>query len=294
MNIAFVQLGSYGDNINSTMMLKPIKDAFPGCNIEVHTTDLYGSAFHNNPYVASIVEHHAANKTKCFDLYNTVPAAVAAQKYDKVFVPAPVLHPNRRNSLRHPEFGQNIITTFMRVLEDADIDYPWPVSTVLRLTNEEIDKARKWLSIGNRAMHPRKILMEVQGESGQTFWDPHWTRAVVRHLVSTKDTSVFISRRERTQEIKQLEVEYPHRVWWAGDLSLRECAEVYNNCGAFLGVSSGLGNVCNTDYCRKDTLWIEAMNSPTVNSAPLRSDGKVFWYANDVNAFINMLRERGL
>jgi ADP-heptose:LPS heptosyltransferase len=93
MKIAFIQLGSWGDNVNSTMMLKPIKNKYPGCTIHVHTTDLYASAFINNPHVDQIHTTSAANKAACFDLYNVIPKAVESSGlYDKVFIPAPILH----------------------------------------------------------------------------------------------------------------------------------------------------------------------------------------------------------
>lgn len=298
MHIAFVQLGSYGDNVNSTLMFKPIKAAYPNCNLEVHTTDLYASAFHNNPHISRLITYPAFSKTDCFNLYNTVPVTVKAQRYDKVFVPAPILHPNRRDSLLHPEFGQNIITTFMRVLEDAGIPYDWPVETILNLKAHEISNVDHYLVdrkiiLGNK----RNILMEVHGESGQTYWNPHWTLAVGRHLM-TRQSNLFISRRDYTQEITQLEREFPGRVYYAGSLTIRECAELYNRCSLFMSISSGLSNACGTSHCHKpdgtNRRWVETVNSPTVNSAPVHASGKIFWYANDLNDFIKMLQDNDI
>lgn len=294
MRIAFVQLGSYGDNINSTMMLKPIKDYWQGCTVDVHTTDLYAGAFHNNPYVDRLVDYHAATKSACFDLYNSVPRLVDGMKYDKVIVPAPILHPTRRNSLLHPEFGENIITTFMRVMEDNGIPYEFPVKTVLRLTPDEVHGVDAWLA-GVKAQlgGKRNILMEVHGESGQTHWNPDWTTAVGRHLMKQR-SNLFISRRDKTAEIARLEQEFPGHVYWAGGLSIRQCAELFNRCDLFMSVSSGLSNACNTDWCKTDIKWVEAVNSMTVTSAPVRKDGKIFWYHNDLPRFLKMLSDAGI
>lgn len=303
MKIAHIQLASWGDCINSTLMFKPIKKHFEAihgcCTIEVHTTALYESAFHNNPYVNNIICHHyrgkpVTSKQDCFALYDIVPDHVRKMPYNEVFVPAPILLPDKRNSLKHPEFGNNLICTFMRYLEDRGIDYEWPVQTILRLTKEEIERVDNWIKDNKVIIDTNfNILMEVQGESGQTFWKPHWTLAVGRHLARKPYVNVFVSKRDKTPEIQQLERETNNKVRWAGSLSLRECAQLFNKCNAFLSVSSGLANACNTNHCRKDLIWIETVNDDTVNSAPLRTNNKTFWYKNDINAFIEMLTEKG-
>jgi len=299
MNIAFVQLGSWGDNINSTLMFRPIKNAFPDSNLEVHTTDLYASAFANNPLISRLVTYPANSKSECFNLYNTVPQQVRQHRFDKVFVPAPILHQDL-TSRKHPEFGHNIICTLMRVLEDEGIDYDFPVKTILRLTHDEVSGVDTWLAANNVQLKDcRNILMEVHGESGQTFWDKHWTLAVGRHLLRNRRVNLFISRRDKTQEILQLEREFrPHfngfGARWVGGLTIRQCAELYNRCDTFMSVSSGLSNACNTDYCRTDLKWIETVNSSSVTSAPVRSDGKTFWYDNNLDQFLRMLVEHGL
>lgn len=298
MRIAFVQLGSFGDNINSTLMLPAIKRAYPDCVIDVHTTTLYQSAFKHNPFISQIIAHPCSSKTHCFDLYNTIPNEVKTQDYVKTFVPAPILCPDR-TSLKHPELGNNLICSFMRALEEEGIEYDYPVKTTLKLDRDEIRNVDNWINMAQiQLVQHTTILMEVQGESGQSYWNHHWTLAVGRHLVARPYTNLIISRKDKTREVDQLEKEFPKRVYWAGALSIRECAELYNRCDHFISISSGLSNACNTDHCippdgdkRK---WIEAVNSPTVTSAPLGTAGKTFFYENDTQKFIKLLRNRGL
>lgn len=276
-------------------MLPAIKKHYGNCSIEVHTTTLYQSAFYRNPYVNRVVAHPANTKQQCFNLYNTVPIHVRKQRYDKVFVPAPILHPTKRNSLKHPEFGENLICTFMRVLEDNGIEYDWPVTTTLKLTKEEIQNVDNWLKKHSVTLdNHRSIIMEIHGESGQTFWNHAWTLAAGRYLLRDPYTQLFISRKDKTHDIDQLEKEFSvgkKRVFWTGPLSIRECAELYNRCQIFFSISSGLSNACCTDHCRTDKRWVETVNSPTVTSAPLRSEGKIFWYDNNINNFIKMLKD---
>jgi ADP-heptose:LPS heptosyltransferase len=309
MRIAHIQLASYGDCLNSTLMFEPIKKHFETpvllalhrrCAIEVHTTAPYESAFYNNPYVNRIISHNyqgrpATTKEECFALYSVVPDLVRKQGYDQVFLPAPILLPTKRNSLKHPELGNNIICAFMRYLEDCNIEYDWPVKTILRLTKDEINKVNNWILTKKIMLdNHQNVLIEIHGESGQTFWNHHWTLAVVRYLARKQYTNIFISNKTKTAEVSQLEKETNYKAKWVGELTLRECAELYNRCSAFISVSSGLSNICNTDYCRKDLKWFEVVNSNTVTSAPLRIDDKIFWYKNDINAFTQILEQNGL
>lgn len=287
MRIAFVQLGSWGDCINSTLMFAPIKRKWPNCRLEVHTTTLYASAFHNNPYVDALHQTPAATKAQVFSLYDVVPKRITG--YDKVLTPAPILYRDQWRSAKHPELGYNLWCTFLKVMEDNGIDYELPVQGVLRLTDGERDKGA-----AEAAPHAgkRRILMEVHGESGQTFWDDNWTLKVGRHLLRD-GTALFISNRNKTNAIQQLQ---QLGAVFVGGLTLRECAELYNHCNAFLSVSSGLCNACNTDWCNRNTTskWFEVVNSNSCDSSVLRRDRKTFFYENNVDKYIELLKAGGL
>jgi len=294
--IALVQLGSFGDNINSTLMIEPIKQAYPKHELEVHVSSYYISAFANCPGIDAFIPHRAGSKTETFSLYNTVPGKVRdSGDYELVLVPAPILHPNEWKSLKHPELGYNLICSFVRELERHNIDYKLPLKTIMRLTEREIDMASQFAK--SLPVNRRNILMEVEGESGQTFWNYHWTKAVGEHLLK-QPTNLIVSRRHDGNDIVDLKRNCPQHssVVWAGMLSLRECGELFNHCDSFFSVSSGLSNVCNTDHCKRDPnmCWIETVNSETVNSAPIHTIGKIFWYHNDTKRFIQKLKELGM
>lgn len=289
--IAIIQTGSYGDNINSTLMLKPLKQAYPDCIIDVHTSTLFGSAFHNNPYITNVFQHHADTKDSALHLTLTIPEQLVGRGYDMTFAPHPMFNHGNWNSIKHPELGDNLICAWIRALEHADIPYEWPLETVLRLTNDEIVKVTTMRNSIPHMHSCRNILMEVQGESGQSFWTPQWTMEVAKHLLNGS-TNLFISRRNDSNDVQELKRHAPDHVFFVGGLTLRECAELFNHCQAFFSVSSGLSNVCNTNWCKKDIKWFEVINSPVVTSAPIRSDGKTFWLENNLDAFINMLKSQ--
>jgi len=292
--IAFIQTGCWGDNINSTLMFKPLIDHFKDCLIDVHTSTTYASAFYNNPHIHKIIQYIATTKENALHLTLTIPEKIQSCGYDHIFAPHPMFNHGHWNSSRHPGLGENLIYAWVHALEQANIECPIPPQSVLGLTEAEVKKVAIFRAgipeMGNR----RNILMECEGESGQTFWDPGWTHAVGAHLVQDKNTNLFISRREPSSGVIELKKKAPDQVFFVGDLSLRECAELFNHCQVFISVSSGLSNACNTNWCKNDITWVEVVNSQVVTSAPIRSENKIFWYENNQPKFITMLKERGI
>ncbi len=291
--IAIIQTGSWGDNINSTLMLRPLQQAYPNCVIDIHTSTHYASAFYNNPHITNIIQYRAESKNDALHLTLTIPNQLIGRGYDMTFAPHPMFNHGNWNSLRHPELGDNIICAWIRALEHAGIQYDWPVETVLRLTEQEIIKVKQFVQQISSMSESRNILMEVHGESGQSFWNPTWTMEVAKHLLNGS-TNLFISRHNNSYDVQELQRIAPNRVFFVGHLTLRECAELFNYCQSFFSVSSGLSNACNTNWCKKDIQWFEVTNSPAVTSAPVRSENKVFWHTNDIEVFINMLKSRGV
>lgn len=284
--IAIVQGGAWGDNINSTLMFKPIKDKYPECRLDVHTSTLYSSAFDNNPHIDNIITYETYDKNSSIDLARTLPERL---NYDIIKAPHPMFNPDKWSSALHQEWGENLIFSWVRALEEMDVEYK-QLETVLRLTQDEIDRARRFLSSINN--NRKNVLMEIFGESGQTFWDHTWTIAVGEHLAKNGH-NVLISHKGMKGDIQWLKDRHSN-VHWIGDYSIRECAEIFNHCEGFISVSSGLSNACNTNWCKKDIKWFEVVNSITCSSAAIRKDGKSFIHSNDINAFINKLKEQNL
>lgn len=289
--IALIQPGSWGDNINSTLMFKPLKAKHPNCIIDVYTSSIYASAFTNNPHINRLITLPVVTKEQALHLLEIYPPLLEGRGYDKVFRPHPMLNGDKWTSIKHGELGTNLINAWVRALEEADVPYEMPLETSLRLTDVEISNARSFFERAGHAA--RNIMMECEGLSGQTFWDARWTVALGRHLLNGS-TNLFVSRRAIGPDIQELMTHAPGRVHFAGGLTIRECAELFNRCDGFFSVSSGLSNACNTDWCKKTGFWIETVNSEAVTSAPIRKDGKTFWHDNNLSNFIGMVRERGL
>lgn len=293
--IAIIQTGSWGDNINSTLMLPPLHKKYPNCIIDVYTSTYFESAFHNNPLITNLIRHTADSKQSALHLTLTIPKNVENRGYDLVLAPHPMFNPDNWTSINTPSLGINIICAWIRALEHNDIPYKMPLETVLRLTTQEVHKVNRFCTAIPKFNDRDNILMEVQGESGQSFWDHTWTMDVCKHLLQNPKVTIYISRKHDGSDVAELQQIAPGRIYFVGGLSLRECAELYNKCKAFFSCSSGLSNACNTNWCKNNIIWIETTNSPSVTSAPIRSSGKTFWHENDKPAFLHMLKkEHGL
>ena len=284
IKIAIIQTGCWGDNINSTLMLKPIKTKYKECTIDVYTTHQYGSAFKNNPYIHKIYLFHSKTKNEALHLATMIKPK---EDYDIIINAHPLFNPDKRSSIKHPEWGVNIVYSWVRALEDNDIEYEIPLETILQLTDEEIENVKSYL-LSLNLKQSRRILMEIEGESGQSHWNGRWTDKVINHL-SRGDNDIFVSCKSWDSSLRKLP-----NVHFVGHLSIRECAELYNHCDVFLSVSSGLSNACNTNWCKKDIKWIEAVNSMAASSAAVRACGKIYWLNNDVDGYIECLRSNGI
>lgn len=293
--IAIIQTGSWGDNINSTLMFKPILDHYDGdCAIDVHTSTTYSTAFHNNPHIRKIFEYESFNKESALHLSLIIPEALKNSGYNKILSPHPMFNSGCWSSSKYPGLGENLIYAWVHALERENIECPMSPTSVLRLTTEEVKSVDSYCSYVKNMRSMRNVLMECHGESGQTFWDHHWTIEVCTYLLSDKNTNLFISRKNSSSDIEQLTRIAPGRVHFVGGLSIRQCAELFNRCQIFFSVSSGLSNACNTNWCKKDIKWIETVNSHAVTSAPIRKEDKTFWFENNIANFKKMLVDNGI
>lgn len=284
-NIAIIQTASWGDNINSTLMLQPIKTKWPNCKIDVFTSNRYASAFHHNPHISNLYEEPVQNKTEAMTSAIKWGQKINPAQYPLIINAHPFYNPEKRNSLQHPHLGDNLILSWVRALEEAGIEYTMPLKTELCFNQNEIDKANQFLS---QMPNKPKVLMEIYGESGQSFWDHNWTIAVTE-LLASKGYCVIHSRCHDGPDLHQLRQRFTD-VYFAGSLSIRECAALYEKCDMFFCISSGLMNACNASTRRIP--WFEVINSYMVSSTPLSKENKNVWMENNITNFINFLKEK--
>lgn len=284
MKIAIVQPGCFGDNINSTLMLEPLKRHYEGCTIDVFTSTKYASAFVNNKFIDKVHQTEAKTKNDALNLVH----ALKPHGYDLVINSHPMVN-KTWSSNEHPELGENLILAWVNSLEVNKVPYDLPLQTHLELTPHERNQADAFIQ---RLPQERKgiILMECEGESGQSFWHPGWTHDVILTLTQL-GYLVLVSCIQQKDLVRGLQVQTMNKCVWVGPASIRVVAGMYDHCDAFISVSSGLSNACNTQQRRPVKHWFEVVNSMACSSNVVRTNEKAFWLENDQNAFCAMLRE---
>lgn len=281
MKIAIIQCGCFGDNVNSTLMFAPLKRKYPNSVIDIFTAERYASPFFNNPHINQIKTTATSGKNESLNLSHTIKPT----GYDLVINSHPLMNREWYSNL-HPELGENLILAWVNTLESLGIEYDYPLKTDIYLTDDENLRVKEFVSSINR--RDGLILMECEGESGQSFWDGNWTDNVISSLIEMNKT-VLVSCVSSKDKIKKLERNTNGMVKWLGSESIRVVSGIYDHCDTFISVSSGLSNACNVSQRSKNVKWIEVVNSPQCSSNVIRSDGKTFWYKNDLGHFIKEL-----
>lgn len=286
MKIAIIQPGCFGDNVNSTLMFKPIKDKYPTSEIDIFTAERYHQPFLLNPYINNIIKLPSKNKNDALNLIYTI----APSNYDLIIKSHPLIN-KTWSSHKHPELGENLILSWVNWLERHDINYDYPLKTDLILSEEEEKTAKEFL---DKHIHPQDkkgiILIEAEGESGQSFWDWRWTEKVTNTL-HQMGYVVLINNVKEASVAQQLQLNHKNRTTWVGNLSLRTVTSIYDHCDCFISVSSGLSNACNTQQRSTKPKWIEVVNSLACSSNVVGSKEKLFWLENNLEKFINKIKE---
>jgi ADP-heptose:LPS heptosyltransferase len=271
--IAIIQGGCFGDNVNSTLMLKPLKNKFE-TEIHIYTSERYHTPFINNPYVDDIIKVDTNSKDESLNLARTLKPV----GYDLVINSHPLINRNWSSNL-HPELGENLILAWVNTLESMDIKYDYPLETELYLTSEEMENINNFINKLNR--RDGVVLMECEGESGQSFWSNRWTTSIIDYLTKRNKT-ILVSCRNQIKT-------FHNNVIWVGNMSIRTVSGIFDHCDAFISVSSGLSNACNVIQRSKNVKWFEVVNSLTCSSNVIRSDGKIFHHDNNIDSFIKKL-----
>jgi len=280
MKIAMVQTGCWGDNVNSTLILKPLKNKYQNSTIDVFTAERYHTPFINNPYINEIIKLPSSNKNDALHLMHTVNTT----GYDLIIRNHPMLNKNW-SSHKNPGLGENLILSWVNWLEANDVPYEMPLTTDLILSDEE---KRTPIDFIEKLPKDRKgiVLIEAEAESGQSFWNAQWTDAVAIKL-HTMGYIVLINSVREASLAQNLQSVTKNRIIWAGGFTLRTMAAFYDHSDVFISISSGLSNACNTQQRKIIPHWLEVVNSLTCSSNVIRSTGKTFWHDNNITNFCN-------
>lgn len=144
-----------------------------------------------------------------------------------------------------------------------------PIETVLCLTEDEIERVEAFVHHNDIENFEHRILFECESRSGQSFITPDLAQDIAQTLYELlpNATVIFSTIKPMTLQDK--------RSRYAGQLSLREVAQLTHACSAFVGAGSG-GTVIATSGAARPL--------PTV--LLLKADTSVFGsFAHDLEHF---------
>lgn len=230
-------LQSLGDLIATSQIAKQIKHTHPNSHVVWFVLKKFQFVLRGNPYIDEFVELEGNNK----EWDARIDELKQSRNWTEFYVPQPHLSYNY--------FPGGDLTELVK----AAIGLEWtvPYVPVLRLDEQEISNAREYFRTLPAGM---KIMVETEFQSEQSPWNVDYAKRMIESLRRHNPVFVF-SAKNRPPYFDELQALYP-RVEWC-TLPYRENAELYNLCDAFIGVSSGISCLCQSDYCRTDVPHVE-------------------------------------
>lgn len=284
-DVAIVTMASWGDVVISTLIVNALKTQKPDCRITYYTSSACAGAIKNNPHIDEQVIIQAT-KGQAWAVQDKIISD--ARNKHQVVVAAWAGYTPRYNwkPLDNNETSENFMWSYVRTAQSLGLNVPNPPLLYLYPTDDEKNRIAGYMQ---NVKSGTNILMEVKGESSQTYWNNDWTvKAIDKlHQIYNKP-NVFISCGDKPDDFI-FDLIDKYGIHYMNDYSLREMSVLFNYCDVFLGVSSGTSNACHGHLCKRNIKWIEAINDGVWDSKPLGYHNKVFFYGGDVKAYCNLL-----
>jgi ADP-heptose:LPS heptosyltransferase len=269
MNIAIVQMASFGDVVLTTCILRAIREHRPKWKIHFYTSSFCAGAVENNP---DIDELHIKDmsRAEAFNNWGYVTEE-AKKKHNRVLVPWPgILHQREWRLMKGHLGNNNFMWAYPRCIQYLNLPFTGKIKTYLYPTDEEKQKVSDFVA----SLDPRRMLMmEVSGKSGQTWWNHSWTQRAVETIAKKlPEFHLFIScGGEEPADLQALRNKYKGKqtIHYMNDFSIREMSVLFNSCDTMFSVSSGTANACMTHECKRDVKWFELVNNTCWDSSPM-------------------------
>ncbi len=295
MNVAIIQLVSYGDVLLSTCVTDAIKKHRPDWRITFVTSSICGDAIRNNPSIDEIKIIQVKNKQEAFDNWGHITDKIKSQ-FDRVIIPwAGILQPSDWRLINNHLGANNFMWAYPRMVQSLGMPYSGKIKTFLYPTPDEYSKVRSFLNSLDRVQH-KMIMMEIAGDSGQTHWNITWTEAAIKLLISIyPKMHLFISHGgpepQHLSELRKIYNKKKQHIHYMNNMSLREMSILYNDCDIMFSVSSGTANACMTHLCKKNIRWFELVNAAHWDSFPMWHDqNKFIFYKNQPDTYFAQVK----
>jgi hypothetical protein len=228
-NVLLVHLVANGDCLMATTVARQIKSDFPGCRLTWAIGYKCRSMIDNNPYVDAVWEvRYGPGESPAREVWRRVRCEAEARKaqgeFDDVFYTQ--IYPDNISNYD----GTTRPSTFRCYPHPITV----PVSPVVCLREQEVERARRFVGEQALASYRHVVLLECAPGSGQSALSLEKGIALAQRLVQVRDDlAVIVS--------SHLPFVSPDkRILDGSVLSLRENAALSHACTLFVGCSSGI------------------------------------------------------
>ena len=269
-----------GDILLCTPIAKQLKADNPDCEVIWYTSEKYKFILENNPFIDQIVSFEGDPLM----LDGLIPELKSRHQWTGFFTPAAYMNRETMPDEGLPELVKNSV----------DLEWTVPFVPVLRLS--ETEKARAavyWdgLPAG------KKILIETEFHSQQSPLTEEYIEKLFETLSPVNPVFVFTAK-NKPAYFDKFKNKYSNVFWCQEDFRLN--AEFYNLCDAFIGVSSGISCLSNSDYCRNDVPHLEISRRYHWSNAPYFGRKKELYvsysrarYVDGLHWLLNKLTDSG-
>lgn len=296
-DLAIVALASWGDVVISTVIPRAAKAQW-GSRVTFYVSSACAGAVRGNPDIDDLVII-TATKDEAWALQDGV-IAQARLKHQLVVAPWPGFRP-RENWDAIPATGRpNFMWAYARAAQEIGLDVPMSDQGMMTiyLYPNAAERQRAATFLAGQGRERPNLLMEIRGDSGQSYWNDYWTEVVLGRLMRHYhgELNVWVSNGgPEPPVITMIKQAWPGRTSYLNEYSLREISVLANHADIFVGCSSGTSNAIQTHLVRPVPLWFEAVNDPVWASFPLRPEGrhsayaKTIYYGGDPSEFAELI-----
>ena len=238
LRILLVQLGSNGDCLFVTTIIKQIKEVdFPGCNLTWMIGKKYKGISHNNPYIDKVIEVPIYTIQDLIFFRGQIPSLVEEEKkrnhYDYVFI----------TDYTPSNFKRWFGTTRSSLFRN----YPYPLKInpkpIVFLNIEEQNAVKEFCEKHAITNETYNILFECSPQSGQSKMTFDIAMAITKELLMAHKNCKIILSSAKSFLSKDDRIIDGSEVTWRGN------AELAKYCDLFVGCSSGITWLLNSNWC---------------------------------------------
>lgn len=256
--ILLVHFYSNGDCLYATAIARQIKEDFPDCHLTWVIASNCKSIIDNNPYVDKIivVKYIPRNDPAEFEeLYKQI----SFKEFDHVFI-------------THPSYLKNLALYDGCIRSNVLNAYPKqitvPITPVLNLTDQEINKCKAFVEQHALEKYRHVILFEFAPQSGQLNITKDAAVAIAEEVVKMGDTAIILSSANKIEHLNKAIID-------GSSLTLRETAGLTHDCTLLLGCSSGITWI-TTSSAAKLLPMVQILNPEALWVNPISRDFERF------------------